>query len=426
MKKKFWVLLVCMLLIIGMLCTACAKGGDTTSTTDTSNTDNDTVENADGAEPVYIAIVNPMSGASSDCGRMTKDGAELFKQVINEAGGIASLGGAPVEIEYYDCTSDATQTKAVMERALATGKYMAVVGNGTSALTLPSLSAVEKAQVPLVTYSNSADLNNQGYKYVFSLSPTAEEIGSANVQFLDYLASLGDEYKKTTAAVVYENSSWGVPVGEATVESCKEMGLEVVYEGTFQNSMTDASALVMNCKNSGADILMMTAYANDSKLIIDTMHSMDYYPLVLGGGSWQSFADSMGEGVLGTLSSPNTMSTISTITDDPKYSGLDEMHRELFGYQFSCQGVMTYACLELICNALEGTPTRDPAELRDAIAAYDGPTIMQPGHVHFDETGVAVEPNAIVCQWQAVDDLVCIWPEESASGSYIDPADFDR
>lgn len=416
MFKRILSLILCLVMIL-TIATGCQSKAPDAASAPQSNTPAATVD------PIKVAIVNPMSGASSDCGRMTKDGAELFKKVFNEAGGVKSLGGAEIEIDYFDCTSDPAQTKTVMERALSSGKYIAVVGNGTSALTLPSLPAVEKARVPLVTYSNSKDLNNQGYKYVFSLSPTAAAIGGANAEFLQELKEVKG-IEKNKVAILYENSSWGTPVAEGSLKKCESMGLEIVLYESFPNNMPDASALVTKTMNSGAEIIMMTAYANDSKLIIDTMHSMDYYPLMIGGGSWQSFADGMGEGVLGVLTTPNTVSTTSTITENPKYSGLDKIHRELFGYQFAVQGVMTYSCLELITNVLEGTPTRDPIELRDAIAAYNGPTIMQPGTVYFDETGVAVGPIAPVCQWQSVDELVCIWPEEIASGEYMDPADF--
>ncbi|MGI6424658.1 MAG: ABC transporter substrate-binding protein [Tepidanaerobacteraceae bacterium] len=108
MGKKVLAVVLCLIMTLALL-TGC-KNAETTEGDAKEGTSS---EESTKVDPVKIAVVNPLSGASADCGRMTKDGAELFKKVINEAGGIASLGGAKVEIDYYDCTSDPAQTKAV-------------------------------------------------------------------------------------------------------------------------------------------------------------------------------------------------------------------------------------------------------------------------------------------------------------------------
>ncbi|MCD2492978.1 ABC transporter substrate-binding protein [Lacrimispora sp. NSJ-141] len=375
----------------------------------------------ESAGPVTIALCIPLSGSVADAGRMAQDGAKLAAEVINENGGIQSLGGAKINLEILDTTSDADQSKNVVERAISGENVVAVVGCGTSALTLPALPVLEKAQIPIVTYSNSAELNNQGYQYVFSISPTAVDVGQSQPKFLKWLnEEKGYDYKKV--AIVYENSSNGISTAEGYRKKAEEMGLEIVYDESFQPNLADASSIVTAVKSSGAQVILPSCYANDNKLLVDTMNSMDYHPLWLGVSCWASFGESLGDSANGLIANGNWNHKNSTVLGNPEYVKITEKFEEKFGYFMAEQSGSAFACVQLIAGGLELTGSTDTTALRDALSGNTFDSIMQPGQVAFDETGVNKLATVGVQQWQN-GECICIWPEELAGADYIDPSE---
>ena len=62
--------------------------------------------------------------------------------------------------------------------------------------------------------------------------------------------------------------------------------MEVVFNESFPANGSDVSSLITNLKASGAELILPVAFTQDAKLIFNTgLNSMDYHPLILGGGA---------------------------------------------------------------------------------------------------------------------------------------------
>ena len=388
----------------------------------TETTDTPAAETPAEAKDVVIALCIPLSGASADAGRMAQDGAELAVNYINEHGGVAALGGAQLKLSVYDTTSDADQAKNVVERAITEDGVVAVIGCGTSALTLPSIPACEKAQIPLVTYSNSADLTNQGYQYIFSVSPTAVNVGSATPEFLSYLNNdAGYSFKKV--AIIHEDSDNGNSVAEGYVSKAETYGLEIVYNESFQANLTDASSIATAIKNSGADVIMASCNVNDNMLLVNAMNAINFAPMWLGVSCWASFGEDMGEYANGMVANSNWNYKSSTILNNPEYVAITESFDTAYAYPMAEQSGSAFVCVKLIADALELTGTYDTVALRDAISANTFESMMQPGLIKFDENGINTLATVGVCQWQD-GECVCVWPDDLAGAAFVNPADY--
>lgn len=373
-------------------------------------------------DPVVIAVCLPLSGTNSDSGRMGSNGAQLAVDYFNELGGIHSLGGAEIILELYDTTSEVDQSKSVLERALATEGVVAAIGCGTSAITLPAIPAAEKAQIPLITYSNAAELTNQGYQFIFSISPLAVDIGSSMPEFLMWLNDeKGYSYKKV--AIVYQDNSKGISAAEGYRTKAESYGLEVVYDASFEPNLTDATSIATAIKSSGAECIMIDAFNNDNKLIVDAMNSINYHPLWLGVSCWTSFGEDMGDAANGMIAQGNWNYKNSTVLASEEYVAITERFKEEYGYNMDEQCGSAFACVELIVNALEKSGSYDPVVLRDTIRNNTFDSIHQPGQVQFDENGINVLATVGVNQWQ-YGECVCIWPDDLKGADFIAPADF--
>lgn len=364
-------------------------------------------EGGASVDVVKIAFFNPTTGANADAGKHDLDAANLAVKHINEQGGIKSLGGAKVELIVADTTSDATQAPQIVERILSTNSdIVGAVGTGFSALTLPILPVTEKYEVPIVTNSINDDITKKGYEFVFEHVPKGSSFGQQQVDFIKYLKSEeGLEINKV--AIIYENSAYGQATASGSLDIAEGAGLEVVMNEPFPPNMSDASSLVTSLKNSGADAIMPVAYSQDAKLIVNTMETMQYNPIIIGGGAgflWPVLGDELGEKATGMISVASWNWDSKNISDNPELLAITQDFEESYGYFMTEHAGPTYNAVWIIKEGLEKCGQADSVAVRDAIRELtfeNSPAaLMQPGIIEWDATGWNKNVHAVMIQWQ--------------------------
>lgn len=375
-------------------------------------------------KPVKVGFLYPLSGTNADSGAEDKDAAEFAVKNWNEAGGV--LNGRKIELVIVDSTSDPTQTKAAAERLLAEG-VSAIVGCGISSLTIPIMSSVEKAEVPLITICMSPELTESGYQYIFQAAPLTAANGKCVVDFLNYLnAEDGLNLGIKNVASVYENSAWGIGNAKGLVENAGKVGLEVVYDESFPAGFTDASSIVTSMKAVNADVVFITAYTQEAKLIVSTMEALDYHPLIIGGGGgflWKDFGIALGDDVNGIIS----VGTSNWATNFSKYSpgGYEKLtklakeYEEVYGYYMTEHSVPTYNCYDVLFRAIDIAGTDDPKAVAQALRNTEfTDCIIQNGTVDFDEQGKNIYSYSVMSQW-INNKPVCVFPVDVAAHDLV-------
>ena len=74
--------------------------------------------------------------------------------MVNEAGGIKSLGGAKLNFILSDVQSDTTVTRTETDRLISGNKLAAIYGCYATALTLIASEVAERAKVAIITGSS--------------------------------------------------------------------------------------------------------------------------------------------------------------------------------------------------------------------------------------------------------------------------------
>src|SRR5580704_16148141 len=110
------------------------------------------------ADTVNIGGLYPTTGSMAQIG-VGCAAAKLAVEMVNEAGGIKSLGGAKLNLIISDVQSDTTVTPTETDRLITENKLSAIHGCFASALTLIASEVAERAKVPLLTGSSSDQLN---------------------------------------------------------------------------------------------------------------------------------------------------------------------------------------------------------------------------------------------------------------------------
>ena len=365
------------------------------------------------AEPVNIGALYPTTGSFAQIGQGCVNAAKLAVQMVNDAGGIKSQGGAKLNLIVSDVQSDTTVTRTETDRLISGNKLSAIHGCFASALTLIASEVAERAKVPLLTGSSSDQLN-KGRHYTFTPFARASQFAQAQLQ----MAKLVSEQPKV--AVLFENTAFGTSTSNGLREQAAGEGAEIVLFEPYSAGLTDASPLINKVKSSGANMLFPVSYLNDLILIIRAIKQVDLKIAVNGGSGGFVIPDfyknvgDLAEGLLGVAHWNHDINTDA--------QRVNAVYQKQYGeFLFEYAGGLV-AQTFMIADALERAGSADPEKVRDAIAALDvsqGYAAMCPGgRVKFGPDGKNIYAHPVGVQWQHAD-LATVFPKEDARASLV-------
>jgi branched-chain amino acid transport system substrate-binding protein len=365
------------------------------------------------ADPVNIGGLYPVTGSLAQIGVGCVNAAKLAVEMVNDAGGIKSLGGAKLNLIVSDVQSDTTVTRTETDRLISDNKLSAIHGCFASALTLIASEVAERAKVPLLTGSSSDQLN-KGRRFTFTPFARASQFAEAQLQ----MAKLVDD--KPKVAVIFENTAFGTSTSNGLRELAPAQGVEIVLFEPYSAGFTDASPLINKVKASGANALFSVSYLNDLILIVRTVKQVGLNIAINGGSGGFVIPDfyknvgKLAEGLQGVAHWNHDMN------DDAQKVNAEYKKRNgefLFEY---AGGLVAQTFM--IAEALERTGSTDPQKVRDAIAALDissGYAAMCPGgKVKFGPDGKNIYAHPVGVQWQN-GDLASVFPQTDARAPLI-------
>jgi len=365
------------------------------------------------AEAVNIGALYPVTGNFAQIGQGCVNAAKLAVQMVNDGGGIKSLGGAKLNLIISDVQSDTTVTRTETDRLISGYKLSAIHGCFASALTLIASEVAERAKVPLLTGSSSDQLN-KGRHYTFTPFARASQFAQAQLQ----MAKLVSDNPKV--AVVFENTAFGTATSNGLREQAPEAGAEIVLFEPYSAGLTDAGPLINKVKASGANMLFPVSYLNDLILIIRTIKQVGLEIAINGGSGGFVIPDfyknvgTLADGLLGVAHWNHDI--------DANAQKVNEAYKSQYGeFLFEYAGGLV-AQTFMIADALERAASTDPQKLRDSLASLDaseGYAAMCPGgRVKFGPDGKNIYAHPVGVQWQH-GDLATVFPKEDARAPIV-------
>jgi branched-chain amino acid transport system substrate-binding protein len=360
------------------------------------------------AEPVNIGGLYPVTGSFAQIGQGCVNAAKLAVQMVNDAGGIKSLGGAKLNLIVSDVQSDTTVTRTETDRLISGYKLSAIHGCFASALTLIASEVAERAKMPLITGSSSDKLNIDRY-YTFTPFSRASQFALAQLQ----MSKLVSDSPKV--AVIFENTAFGTSTSNGLREQAPGQGVEIVMFEPYSAGLTDASPLINKVKASGANMLFPVSYLNDLILIIRAI-KQNGLQIAINGGSGgfviPDFYKNVGSAAEGLLGVAHWNHDINA--DAQK---VNEVYKQQYGeFLFEYAGGLV-AQTFMIADALERAASTDPQKVRDALSTLDvssGYAAMGPGgKVKFGPDGKNIYAHPVGVQWQNAD-LATVFPKDEA------------
>lgn len=322
---------------------------------------------AQGAKPVKIGILHPVTGALAYSGQQCRLGALLAVEDINKAGGIKSLGGAPLEAVLGDAQSRPEAGSAEVEKMNEAG-VSAIVGAYASAICLATTQTAAKYNLPHVVDVGVADqIVERGLKNTFRFGPGYR---ACSERAIADLAALNDAAGKPakTVMIVHEDSLFGTGTAALLSKSLPQHGFEVKDVAKHPNPTRDFNNIVLRMKSINPDIVIPANYYNEYALLLRAMKQQKVQPKaiysVLGGAaSSYKFLKEFPDIANGIIDCNHWFNP-----KDARVAPLKARVEEKGAY-FSYEVFMTYTSVLLLADALERAQSAERAAIVDALAS---------------------------------------------------------
>ncbi|WP_233836840.1 ABC transporter substrate-binding protein [Paraburkholderia sp. ZP32-5] len=333
-------------------------------------------------KPVRIGVLHPVTGALAYSGQQCRLGALLAIEDINAAGGIKSLGGAPIEAVLGDAQSRPEAGSAEVERMNEAG-VSAVLGAYASAICLATTQTAAKYGLPHVVDVGVADqIVERGLTNTFRFGPGYRICSAAAVEGLAALNTAAGKPAKTVM-IVHEESLFGTGTAQLLQKELPAHGFEVKEVVKHANPTRDFNNIVLRMRSVNPDIVIPANYYNEYALLLRAMKQQQVRPKaiysVLGGAAssykfLKEFPD-IADGIIDCNHWFNPK--------DPRVAPLKQ-RVDAKGAFFSYEVFMTYTSMMLLADAIERAHSTDRAAITAALAASTFSNHFMPyGPTHF-------------------------------------------
>ncbi len=319
------------------------------------------------AAPVKVGLLHPVTGAVSYSGTQSRAGAMMAVEDINAAGGIKSLGGAPLEPVLADAQSKADIGAAEVEK-LNEGGVAAIVGGYASFICLATTQAAARHGLPYIVDVGVADqIVQRGLTNTFRCAPGFGVITRRAVSGLDTLNTAAGKLVKT-AMIVHENSLFGTGTANLLSKELPGIGIEVIEVAKHPTPTRDFNNIVLRMKAENPDLVIPANYYDEYVLLARTMLQQKVSPKaiysVLGGAASQyRFVKEFPEAAAYIMDCNHWY--------NPKRPAALELKKktEAKGLFYTYEVFLNYEAVMLLADALERAASTDRAKIIEALAA---------------------------------------------------------
>lgn len=312
-------------------------------------------------DPIVIGLLDAFSGDRAMNGEYTKEGAEMFLEDINAAGGVM---GRTVTIIYEDDQGAEASATNAYQKLVAENDVCATVLNKYSSVVLAMEPFVADEEIPAICSGSSVKLEASTNEWL--LSTRRSDTGSG-VSIGLHCASVG----ATKVAILHSPDALGTgitPVIEATLE---EKGVEVVSVQQFTADEKNFAPYMAKIKDSGCDMIVAIAQTNEAALIMNAVYDAGMNVPCIGNSAFaqsSTLSNAKPEAAEGWYS----VTAFSFKSAEPKTAEWVARYNEKYGRNPDMTSATTYDALTMICAAIEAAGTDEPAAINEQLHALKG------------------------------------------------------
>ena len=367
MKKFRLYALLTAVVMLAALVVGCGAGGEEKKAAD--------------AKEIIIGGNLELSGAVATFGTAMKNGAQLYFDEVNAAGGVL---GKQINFEVLDNKSDATEAANAATRLITQDKAVAIMGAATSGNTMGYMQVATDNKVPIITPSGTAldvtvDPNTKKVRdYVFRTCFIDPFQGIVMANF-----ATNDLKAKTAVLYVDNQSPYAKGLAQFFEESFIKQGGQILAKEAFVPEDQDFKATLTKIKGLNPDVIYVPAYYEPVGKIVKQSREIGINVPILGGDGWDS--PKLPE-IAGAAALNNTFFTnhYSSQQDDPTIKSFVEKYQAKFGQVPDTFAALGYDTAILLVDAVKRSEDGTPEKIKDAlISAKEVQAVT--GKLSFDE-----------------------------------------
>ncbi len=285
MKKLLSIALVAMLALSALAGCAAPAATDASASDATASdaTAADAAQPAASGETIKVGILGPHTGDYAVYGLAVKNGAQLYIDQVNAAGGI---NGKQIETIVYDNKGDSTEAITAFTRMVDDG-ITALIGDVLSGNTIAVVGEANPINMPMITASATAvgvtynaDTDTV-YSNVFRSCFIDPFQGEKMAQYAAEKLSA-----KTAAVLTMTGDDYSVGLADAFKAKCAEVGITVVADEGYSKGDVDFKAQLTNILASAPDVIFCPNYYQDDGMIVTQARELGLTATFLGGDGW--------------------------------------------------------------------------------------------------------------------------------------------
>ena len=384
---------------------------------------------ASAQNAIEVGLIVPLSGPWARQGQVMRIGAEMAVEHVNAQGGVAALGGAPLELVVLDAGDSVERAKNAAQRMVAEHPgLVGATGAYLSSFTLAVSEVTERAELPLITLSYSDLITGRGFRYIFQTSPTGDRQAADALPILMELAANAGAPAPKRLGIVMDSTAASVafvkPVKEGT--GLARHGLELAVDQVFTPPLANATPLIQRVRAARPDLLLLLPTAiSDAKLLLEKMNEFG-----LGRGRLPTVSNgtAMGDPDLVANMRAELLEGVMSIVANWSVKGQEALSAEFIarsGEPWLTQNpISAYGHVWILKTALEQAAAADRNAVAQALRAMDivdGPAELFPGRrIRFDEHGRRIDAELLVVQWQGGEPKT-VYPPDAALAAPVWP-----
>jgi branched-chain amino acid transport system substrate-binding protein len=372
------------------------------------------------AKEVKLGYILPATGPLAFEAQLSLNGLQLAVDEINNAGGIKALGGAKLTLLPGD-----TQNKVELgnsEAARLIDQGIAVLIGPFSSLVAYSVRQVtEKNRTPFMLLAAVADnLTEGGLRYVFRVQPNGKAMATVTMNNMFEMAKATNTPIKRVA-MMHEDGNFGTTMGNHVETFAGKLGYSVVQRIPYNLKSPDFTAELSKVKATKPDLLVISGYYGDSKIIAETAAK-----LRIGVHALVGLANA-------AYSNPKFIADNRELTEQlfdgnywhnpqsPRAKAVFAAYEKRFNSTLTSHGVQAYTVIGVVKDALERAGSVDREKLRDALAKTDlADHILPQDAIKFDAAGENANAGPALLQVQNGKPLV-VGPARFAEAKPVFP-----
>lgn len=352
--KKVLASVLAMMMAVSL---AACGGGDSKGS---SGSDSKSGSKYDKNSTIKFAVISAFSGENASQGQYAKEGGELFKKNINEAGGVL---GKKIDVIYEDEASSEQQGSInAALKIVSMGDVTGIIGSTVSSTNnIAIMPTILENKIPLLAGGSSANIKkeNNAYTWQARLSDDLTGVSMAKAAV--------ENLKMKKPAILHGSDSFGAGLAQQTKDALKKnYNIDPAISIVYNPNEKQYTPFLSQIMNSGADGIIAISHQVDAGVIMKQADAMGIKIPRIGSTSYCSqIAITAAQNAADGWYSIGDW-TYEVQTDEGKK--FVDQYRKAYNREPDLPSSVTYDSLLILTEAVKIANSADPVKVNEAIA----------------------------------------------------------